>query len=101
MDDSALVSRDAALLQRAQSIAAQPSYLLIFFIAIVMVLAAILAVLAGGLAAFVMVGVLVALGAIAKFTPMGENLMVGIVVLIGLIVGGIAVAASVLAVVGA
>ncbi len=90
MEDHGLIARDVALLKKAQGIGQNRSFILFFTIAGLMVLATLLAVVSGGIGGFVLLAGLAGIGAVAKFTPWGENLIVGVVIVCGLIVGALA-----------
>ncbi|MBW2462276.1 MAG: hypothetical protein JRH11_11575 [Deltaproteobacteria bacterium] len=94
MEDAGLIARDVALLQKAQGIGAQPSYLIIFALAAIMSVCAIVGVLAGGIVGIVIFVVIAIIGAIARFTPVGDNLIIAVVVIASLIVGVTAVAGA-------
>jgi len=90
MEDHGLIARDVALLKKAQGIGANKSFILYFVVCTIMLLCALLGVVAGGVMGFVVLGGLAAVAAIARFTPWGENLIIGVVIIFGLIVGALA-----------
>jgi hypothetical protein len=90
MEDHGLIARDVALLNKARGIGQNRSFILFFAIAGIMVIATLVAVIAGGIGGFVLLGGLAGIGAVAKFTPWGENLIIGVVIVLGLIVGALA-----------
>jgi hypothetical protein len=90
MEDHGLIARDEALLKKAQGIGQNRSFILYFFVTAVMVGCALLAVLAGGVVGFAVLGGIAVVGAIAKFTPWGENLIIGVTIIFGLLVGALA-----------
>ncbi len=91
MEDHGLIARDVALLNKAQGIGQNRSFILFFTVAAIMVISTLVGVIAGGIGGFVLLGVLAGIGALAKFTPWGENLIIGVVILCGLVVGALAV----------
>lgn len=94
MEDAGLIARDVALLQKAQGIGAQKSYIVIFALAAVMIIAATVGILAGGVVGIAIFIVIAAIMAIAKFTPVGDNLIIGVVVIAALVVGVTAIAGA-------
>ena len=100
MDESALIARDTALLQKAGSISSQKSYILLFVIAALMGLTALVAVAAGGLWGGIMLGFILAFAAVATKTGLGESLIVGVVAVISSGVAAVALTAVVYGVLG-
>ena len=90
MDDQGLIARDVALLKHAQGIGAQKSYIGLFFIAAVMVCVALVGIISGGVVGIGLAIAVIGVGAVAHFTTFGDNLIIGVLVLISLAVAALA-----------
>lgn len=84
--------RDVAALQRAQSIAGQPSFLMLFAVCLLVGVTGILtlvltAMTESAIWGFVVFGVVAALVAISVVTKQGDNIMIGVASILAVISG--------------
>jgi len=87
----ARLDRDSAVLKRAQSLGANPSYILDFTVSAAFVVIGILTLVCAGLVGWGVFAAIVVGTALVTMTPFGENLPIGICVLASIAVGCIAV----------
>jgi hypothetical protein len=83
--------RDTAALERAQSIAGQPSFLVLFFVCAIVAAAGIVSLIVAGLWGFVTFGGIAALVAVAVVTKQGDNIMMGVASIVALISGALSI----------
>jgi hypothetical protein len=98
MEDHGLIARDVALLTKARGIGSNKSFILYFLVTAIMVAVCLVAVFAGGVGGIVLLISLGAIGALAKFTPYGENLIIAVTMIIGIAIACITVYGAVTAV---
>ena len=91
MEDHGLIARDVALLKKAQGIGANKSFILYFVVAAIMVVCTLIVVFAGGVPGIGLLVGLAVIGAIARFTTFGENLIIVVVLIISMAIGALAV----------
>ena len=87
----ARLDRDSAVLKRAQSIGANPSFILDFTISALFVVVGLLTLVCAGVVGWGVFAAIVVGTALVTLTPFGENLPIGICVLASIAVGGVAV----------
>lgn len=83
--------RDTAALQRAQSIAGQPSFLVLFGVCALVAVAGVISLITSGLWGFVVFGGVAALVAISVVTKQGDNIMMGVAGILAIISGVLSV----------
>lgn len=83
--------RDTAALQRAQSIAGQPSFLVLFAVCALVAATGILTLFVAGLWGLVVFGGIVALVAISAVTNQGDNIMMGVAGILAVISGSLSI----------
>ena len=79
--------RDTAALQRAQSIAGQPSFLVLFGVCALVAVAGVISLITSGMWGFVVFGGVAALVAISVVTKQGDNIMMGVAGILAIISG--------------
>jgi hypothetical protein len=83
--------RDTAALQRAQSIAGQPSFLVLFGVCVLVTIAGVISLYTSGLWGLVVFGGIAALVAISVVTKQGDNIMMGVAGILAIISGFLAI----------
>jgi hypothetical protein len=87
MENEQLVQRDIEILQRAQSIGANPDFLLLFGAATVMALVVLLCVGISMMWGWIIFGVILAAGAVDYFTGIGDKAMILSLIVVSAIFG--------------
>lgn len=87
----ARLERDAAALKRAQTLAANPSFVLDFFASALFLIVGLITLVSSGLTGWIVMACIGVGAAIVMLTPFGENIPVGAVVLLGIGLGTVAV----------
>jgi hypothetical protein len=87
----ARLDRDSAVLKRAQSIGANPSFILDFAVSIGFIVIGLLTLVCAGMVGWGVFAAIVVGTALVTLTPFGENLPIGICVVLSIAIGGTAV----------
>jgi hypothetical protein len=87
MENEQLVQRDIEVLQRAQSIGANPDFLLLFGAAIVMALIVLLSVGVSMMWGWIVFGAILAAGVLDHFTGIGDKAMILALILVSALFG--------------
>lgn len=87
----ARLERDAAALRRAQSLGANPSFVLDFGVAFLFLIVGLLTLVAAGLVGWIMAGTIILGTVVVVMTPFGEHIPLLVCAISGIVLGIIAV----------
>jgi hypothetical protein len=87
----ARLERDAAALRRAQSLGANPTFVLDFGVSFLFLIVGLLTLVAAGLVGWIVAASIVIGTAVVVMTPFGQHIPLLICALMGIVIGGIAV----------
>ncbi len=87
----ARLDRDAAVLKRAQSIGANPAFILDFVVSALFLVVGILTLVIAGWVGWAVFGAIAVGTAVVMMTPLGQNAPIGVAVIAAMAVGAIAV----------